>query len=424
MRFVTASSVLCSMLALGQVQAADLGVPRSPVAATVVAEGFSWTALYGGLHAGHGFSNTTISVPGFASFSGVGANGWLIGGKIGADWQVAQRFVIGALIEGDLSRIDTTLGLLGQTAKISADRRWAVRGRAGYLLTPETMVYATAGWSQGHASVSVAGNSLGLTTNGWQVGGGVETRIANNWFAHAEYVHTFTNALNPIPGLSLRPQVGTARAGVTYRFGLGGSQQAAFAAPRRGNWSGFHIGVQGGYALANTTLSVPGLFSLRGLGAQGLFGGILAGYDHQFAGTSVVLGVEADASLSAAKTSLNTGLFNASLAGDWDVGVRARLGYVLGGSVMPYVSAGYGFTHVKLSSPVFNASDVTHGFQLGGGVETLLTPNLSLRAEYIHSFGTTRDVIAPLRYRVESGRARLGLSWKFGGETAAVVARY
>jgi hypothetical protein len=57
-------------------------------------------------------------------------------------------------------------------------------------------------------------------------------------------------------------------------------------------------------------------------------------------------------------------------------------------------------------------------------VETLLTPNLSLRAEYIHSVGTTRDVIAPLRYRVESGRARLGLSWKFGGETAAVVARY
>ncbi len=57
-------------------------------------------------------------------------------------------------------------------------------------------------------------------------------------------------------------------------------------------------------------------------------------------------------------------------------------------------------------------------------VETLLTPNLSLRAEYIHSFGTTRDVVAPLRYRVESGRARLGLSWKLGGETAAVVARY
>ena len=73
---------------------------------------------------------------------------------------------------------------------------------------------------------------------------------------------------------------------------------------------------------------------------------------------------------------------------------------------------------------MFNASDVTHGFQLGGSVETLLTPNLSLRAEYIHSFGTTRYVIAPLRYRVESGRARFGLSWKFGGETAAVVARY
>ncbi len=423
MRRVASVFVASSVLALGHAGAADLGVARAPIATTIEATGFSWTALYAGIHSGYGFSNTTISVPGAGSFSGIGANGWLIGGKIGADWQVAQRFVLGALLEGDLSRIDTTLAIAGATGSISGDRRWAVRGRAGYLLTPETLVYATGGWTQGHATLSALGALIGLNTNGWQVGGGVETRLTGNLFLHAEYVHTFTNPLRPLPFVAFRPNLGTARVGLTYRLGVGGQTQAAFVAPARANWTGFHVGVQGGYTFANTTLSVPALFSFRGLGAQGFFGGVLAGYDHQLAGRPVVIGIEADASLTSARTSLTTGVLNASLAGDWDVGIRARLGYVMSGSVMPYLSAGYGFTRVKLASPILSANDLSHGFQLGGGIETMLTKSLSVRAEYIHSFGTTRNVIAPLRYRVEGGRARVGLSWRFGGE-APVSARY
>jgi outer membrane immunogenic protein len=410
-------------LFLGHARAADLGVPRMPVAGEVSMPGFTWTGVYLGLHAGYGFANTSLSVPGTFSFSGIGSNGWQVGGRIGADYQFAQRWVVGAQVEGNLSGIDTVITQGGNSAKISGDRRWAVRARLGFLLTPETMLYATGGWSQGHIAVSGLGGNGGLTTSGWQIGGGIETRIAGNWFAHAEYVHTYSNAIGQFQPVSVRPSLGTARVGLSYRFGFGPSQPS-FAAPRRADWTGFYAGVQGGYGFGNTTVSVPGAFAFRGIGSQGLFAGVIGGYDHQFAGTNIVAGIEADIGISTVKTSLNIAGFGLSIGSDWNAGVRARLGYVMGGSIMPYVMAGYGWTHVNFSVPGVNAGLSTAGLQLGAGVETMLTTNLALRADYIYQFGTSREIAAPLAARIDSGRARVGLTWKFGGEPAAVIARY
>ncbi|MDP3547425.1 MAG: hypothetical protein Q8S29_14750, partial [Phreatobacter sp.] len=65
------------------------------------------------------------------------------------------------------------------------------------------------------------------------------------------------------------------------------------------------------------------------------------------------------------------------------------------------------------------------GFQLAAGVETMITANVALRAEYVHQFNASRPLIpGVLNYRTESGRARVGVTWKFGGEDAAVIARY
>lgn len=418
-------------------QAADLGSARMPIAAEVVS-GFSWTGIYAGLHAGYGFSNTSISVPGTFGFSGIGANGWLVGGKIGADYQFAQRWVVGLLAEGNLQGIDTTISIGGGGGggqiKISGDRRWSVRARLGYLVTPETMLYVTGGWSQGHVGFSITGGGglgglgAGLTTSGWQVGGGIETRIAGNWFAHAEYVHTFSNSIGQFAPLVVKPSSGTARVGLSYRFGLAGAGGVypAFAAPARRDWSGFFAGAQLGYGFANTTLSVPNTFSFRGIGSQGLTGGLIGGYDHQFAGTNIVAGVEADVSLSDIRTTLNIAGFTASVGSDWNVGLRGRLGYVLGGSVMPYVSAGYGWSHLRapaLLGGLFTGT--AGGFQVGAGIETMITANLAVRAEYIHQFNSSRDLVPGLlTYRTDTGRARVGLTWKFGGEDLPVVARY
>jgi outer membrane immunogenic protein len=136
--FASALSVLALAVAVPAARAADIGAARIPIAAEVVATGFTWTAVYGGLHAGYGFANTSISVPGIFGFSGIGSNGWLVGARIGADYQFAQRWVAGVLAEGNIQGIDTVIGLGGPNLKLTGDRRWSVRGRLGYLLTPET----------------------------------------------------------------------------------------------------------------------------------------------------------------------------------------------------------------------------------------------------------------------------------------------
>lgn len=423
--FLLAGAAL-GMLSTGAL-AADLGAPRMAVAAEVAAPGFTWTGIYGGLHAGYGFANTSVSVPGLFGFSGIGSNGWLVGARLGADYQFAQRWVAGLVVEGNLQGIDTAIGIVGLgSVKLTGDRRWAVRGRLGYLLTPETLLYVTGGFTQGRTSLSIpAAGGLSFSANGWQVGAGIETRLAGNWFLFGEYIHTFSNSFGQFAPVSVRPTSGTARIGVNYRFGMG-PQHAAFAGPARRNWSGFFAGVQGGYGFGNTTLSVPALFSFRGIGSQGLFGGVLAGYDHQFAGTNVVAGLEADASLSDIRTTISFGGASASIGSDWNVGLRARLGYVMAGSIMPYVSAGYGWTHVRSGGLAAGAfSQTLSGFQLGAGLETMLTANVALRAEYIHTFNGSRDLIpGVLRTRTDSGRARIGITYKFGGEDGAVVARY
>jgi outer membrane immunogenic protein len=330
------------------------------------------------------------------------------------------------LAEGNLQGIDTTISAGGVTvARVSGDLRWAIRARLGFLLTPETMIYATGGWSQGRTTFSLTGlGSAGLMTNGWQIGGGIETRLAGNVFLHAEYVHTFTNSIGQFAPLVVRPTSGTVRLGLSYRFGMGGASPA-LPAPGRRNWSGVFAGVQGGYGFGNTTLSAPGVFGFTGIGSQGVFGGITAGYDHQFAGTGVVAGIEADASLSAIQTRIEAGGPAASIGSDWNVGLRARLGYVLGGSVMPYVAAGYGWTHIKASGLGIGFGETMGGFQLAAGMETMITPNVALRAEYVHQFNASRPLIPGLlNYRTESGRTRIGVTWKFGGDDAAVIARY
>ncbi|KAF0130773.1 MAG: ropB2 [Xanthobacteraceae bacterium] len=415
---------LITLLAFGA-NAADVQGSRSPALTEVVPPGVGWTGVYAGLHAGYGFANTSISIPGLFGFSGLGANGWLVGGKVGADYQVAQRWVAGILAEGNLQGIDTTVSAGGLTvARVSGDLRWAIRGRLGFLLTPETLVYATAGWSQGRTTFSLTGlGSAGLLTSGWQIGGGIETRLSGNVFLHAEYVHTFTNSIGQFAPLVVRPTSGTVRVGLSYRFGMG-QAHPTFAAAGRRDWSGFFAGVQGGYGFGNTSLSVPGVFEFTGIGSQGFFGGVLAGYDHHFAGTAVVAGIEADASLSAINTTLQAGGPSASVGSDWNVGARARLGYVIGGSIMPYVAAGYGWTHIRASGLGVGFGETMGGLQLAAGVETMITPNVTLRAEYVHQFNSSRPLIPGLlNYRTDSGRARVSVSWKFGGD-AAVIARY
>jgi outer membrane immunogenic protein len=235
-------------------------------------------------------------------------------------------------------------------------------------------------------------------------------------------------------------KIHTVRAGLTYKFGQApGAPMAAFAAfaprgaaPVRG-WTGFYAGLDTGWGFSSPTATsivtaagIPALTSQHDLGANGpLFGGHL-GYNWQINPT-LVAGIEADITGTGIKTSsaqtpfcsgpaaLCTGtpltnpfaLMTMSEEVNWLASIRGRLGttwglgliYVTGGAAWTNVdykaNTGDGFAVCSAAIPGNNgcafpaASNITKtGFAVGGGYETALVGNWTVRAEYLYySFG-------------------------------------
>ncbi len=156
----------------------------------------------------------------------------------------------------------------------------------------------------------------------------------------------------------------------------------------RSNWSGFYIGAGVGAGAVVHDLNISafgGSIDFDGIGGEGAFGTLVAGYDHQMS-SHFVVGIFGEYSFSDISTDLNiTGLGSISLKQDstWSIGGRA--GFLTNPGTLVYGTVGYSHTEFddlsftglgSLSIPSFS------GWFVGGGIETKLTSNLSLRAEY------------------------------------------
>jgi outer membrane immunogenic protein len=172
-------------------------------------------------------------------------------------------------------------------------------------------------------------------------------------------------------------------------------------------WTGLSIGVNlgGGWtsgtrnSAVSTAVSDPingdGVFTVFGTGknnASGFVGGGQIGYNFQF-GQSFLAGVETDfqgttisnngVSLWAQYTSplgstlTPLGQFNASVP--WFGTVRARLGYLITPTILLYGTAGFGYGGVSIS----NYNNTRTGWTAGGGVEWMVLPSWSVKAEYL-----------------------------------------
>lgn len=270
-----ASAVLsCAVSA----QAADLpSRVVTPVAPVVTIP--SWTGFYVGIEGGAdiGRNNyTTTAVPaGFAinppAGAGLGQTSGKLGGYVGYNYQITN-YVIG--LEGDASYIfgttKSTAGIPGtifnpvtlngyvntpSVDSISASSKYdaSIRGRAGYLITPAILAYATGGVAFRDANytancpggganspVFLAGTSA-CTNNvyynthttqvGWTVGGGIEGFVAPNWLLRAEYRYSDYGTHNNIyvndPAANLTGLTGqthqttnTVTVGLAYKFSL------------------------------------------------------------------------------------------------------------------------------------------------------------------------------------------------------------
>lgn len=181
--------------------AADLMPAKAP-SAPAMSPVVNWTGCYvdGGLGFNVWNQDHTETSPGFAPLAQTtdGGRNWLgrIGG--GCDYQtpwLANKLVIGLF--GDYDFMSTGTGtntpnliLPGGTESANETERnaWYVGGRLGYLITPSILSYVDGGYTasrftQGPEFLTPSGALSGFqwqnfTTNGWFLGGGMETPLA------------------------------------------------------------------------------------------------------------------------------------------------------------------------------------------------------------------------------------------------------
>ena len=227
----------------GGAQAADLGAPRSPVAAAVVAPAFNWTGFYvGGQIGGVWFNDRvreTITANGVATgfnnrLTSSGVTGGLHGGF---NYQI-NTVVLG--VEADIEASSAsgcyTLGN-GNGTRFRSNFDGSLRLRAG-LAVDRALFYVTGGLAVAQARHSyfspVIAESFTRTRAGWTLGAGVEYAFTPNWTARLEYRYSDYGRLSnasavAFPGFTYthNPRSHAVRVGVSYLFSTGPSAVVA-----------------------------------------------------------------------------------------------------------------------------------------------------------------------------------------------------
>jgi len=192
----------------------------------------TWTGFYFGAGVGAGAVVHDVSVQDLGvnvfSFDGVGGQGIFGTVIVGWDWQMGNT-VFGIFADYDFSDISTNLSLLGGLLNASFDHSnsWAIGARLGWLSSPATLWYLTAGYTEAEFDSFASFVGLGLSGedrfSGYFVGAGVDTRLRDNWFLRLEYRFSqfdsepFTSA-DGLTSLDVEPSIHTARVLLTYKF--------------------------------------------------------------------------------------------------------------------------------------------------------------------------------------------------------------
>jgi len=223
--------------------AADLGVPRTSIAAAVVAPAFNWTGFYLGADMGYMFGQVRgidvafPAAPATPNFSTL-----KVGLHAGYRHQFSNNFVLG--LEADIAWANAHVGkgvTLGFPTELRAAARFdgSVRATAGFAFD-RTLVYATGGLAfidVGGCAAPAPGAACAPLTNysgvraGWTAGAGVAFAVAPNWSVRAEYLYANYGTKNYLlpNGSTLRESVAThtIRVGASYMFTTGPSAVVA-----------------------------------------------------------------------------------------------------------------------------------------------------------------------------------------------------
>jgi opacity protein-like surface antigen/outer membrane receptor protein involved in Fe transport len=437
---------------------------KAPVAAL-----WTWTGFYFGANAGYATgkldSDTfvgSLGTPLLAASSSSKLNGGTGGAQSGYNWQAGMWLAgVEADIQFSTRRVsaifDTPITL---SSNQSLDWFATVRGRLGATVMPGSVAYLTAGLAVG--AIAQSGTISGVAFNAGNpflnpidfihrttktaltIGGGVETRLADNVTGKVEYLHMdFGNAStlgtntpdSPPVAVTVNSRVtnDVVRLGINYKFDPNAEapvyqperfapvnrRPVIVAAPVKGlwTWTGYYLGINAGYgwgksntdALFNDN-TIPASFATSSTFAlKGEVFGVQTGYNFQSGGW--VWGIEADAQLSGQRNNPKficpgticnpagpvIASFDRDQIVEWFGTLRARFGaavipdalvYATGGAaVAGLVTAGNVLDYDPNGNPAtnpFRNITINGGWTVGGGVEARLCGNWTGKIEYLY----------------------------------------
>jgi outer membrane immunogenic protein len=182
-------------------------------------------------------------------------------------------------------------------------------------------------------------------------------------------------------------------------------------APVYFNWTGFYIGVNGGYSFGKADTSVTGLAPAGaipvniGVKPKGWLGGGQVGYNWQGAGSPWVFGLETDFQVTGETDTGTCGppicVPLANVKGEYPYfgTFRGRIGWDPSHWLF-YVTGGLAYAEVRrgvwqLGFVSFDEKPWRVGWTVGAGVEYALTEHVSVKAEYLYlDYGTGSLTIA------------------------------
>jgi outer membrane immunogenic protein len=262
MNRLTAALIAAATIALTRLaSAADL--PRkAPAYAPPPPPVHSWTGFYVGGNVGAAWAKDDITWdanaagfgggPFLAALNAAGAGsldpvGVIAGGQIGFNYQI-NSFILGAEADFNYTDLSETRSVavappaaLGTVVTSTFESKWlaTVRGRLGFLATPNLLLYGTGGVAFAEVktadsvfftfdgSSNAASNSE--TKTGWTAGGGVEWAFSPNWSAKVEYLfvdlgsvnYTSPNTGTPLATINHEHSIteNIVRVGLNYKFG-------------------------------------------------------------------------------------------------------------------------------------------------------------------------------------------------------------
>jgi opacity protein-like surface antigen len=230
----------------------DAAAPTAP---------YNWNGPYAGLHIGTGSGDDKTSISGdpvvFANVVQLGNSptvlnspiqGMLGGFQIGYNWRIGAG-LIG--VEADISvaslvgagTFESVNGPFNTTIERKIDALGSLRARAGYLLSPSTLLYLTGGLAVGHTSLKYSTTNLGTCTlspgcesvsssglsAGWTAGFGYEYAFTSNMTWKTEYAYTDLGSRSATIVVPVAPagnfrhaqsdfNIQTVRTGVNFKF--------------------------------------------------------------------------------------------------------------------------------------------------------------------------------------------------------------